>query len=55
MKKIKFIVAIVGITLATFGSVKESFARQRSVKCVGGGSCGTTPEGNNISGSVSHV
>lgn len=54
MKKIKFIVAIVGITLATFGSIKESYARERTW-CVGGGTCGTTPTGGTILGSVTHT
>lgn len=53
MNKIKFIVAVIGITLATFGSIKQVHARER-VWCVAGGQCGTTASGQNIVGSVSH-
>lgn len=56
MKKLKFIVAIVAITLATFGSISNVNARKdERTWCVNGGSCGTTPTGQTISGSVTHT
>ena len=53
MKKIKFMVAIVGITLATFGSLKTFAVRTPNNspgKCIRTGECGKTDIGQNIDG-----
>lgn len=50
----KFVVAIVGVTVATFGSVVNAHAKKQSqeVKCISYGTCGTDHAGATIEGQV---
>lgn len=51
---LKFIVAIVGVTVASFGSISKANARvQANVKCTGGGSCGYMGDCTPIEGTPS--
>lgn len=58
MKKIKFIVAIVGITLATFGNSFTASAikkeNQYIKSCTGNGICATTVSGESIDGNANY-
>ena len=39
---LKFVVAVVGVTIATFGAINNAHAKKMAdnVRCTGGGSCG---------------
>ena len=52
MKNLKFVVAIVGITVATFGNIVKTNAKPRpsAGDCLSYGFCGTTNEGATIEG-----
>ncbi len=51
MKKIKFIFAIVGMTIALFGNVIDTVAKPAKNICVPGNSaCETTSNGSTIEG-----
>ena len=52
MKNLKFIVAIVGITLATFGSTSSLYARPVRWMCKGYGVCGYSPDLDVITGDL---
>lgn len=49
---IKLIVAVMGITVATFGSLKANALKigDPKVRCISYGFCGTTDSGQNIDG-----
>jgi|GEM_PF-4277739 hypothetical protein len=51
MKNLKFIVAVMGITVATFGSMTVNAKGGTGAgKCIRTGQCGTTHAGQNIDG-----
>lgn len=51
MQKLKFIVAIFGITIATFGTISNAKAKvNANVTCTGKGHCGYTPTCDEIIG-----
>ena len=48
---LKFVVAVVGVTIATFGTISNAHAKARAnVCCKGGGSCGYTSDCTEIVG-----
>lgn len=52
-KNLKFLVAIVGITVATFGSITNANAKiAANVTCKSYGTCGTADNGATITGQV---
>lgn len=58
MKNFKFIVAVMGITVATFGSISSNAAGSKGLgsnpgRCIRTGQCGTTNTGQNIDGTYS--
>ena len=50
MKNLKFIVAVVGFTVATLGGVTKANAKPQNVRCLGDGDCGWTPTCDKING-----
>ncbi len=50
---LKFVVAIVGVTVATFGAISSAKAKVREdVTCKSYGTCGTSNSGATITGQV---
>ena len=53
MKNLKFVVAIVGITVATFGTSYNAHAKQGLIACKGAGTgCGYDANGNYFEGNL---
>ncbi|GEM55655.1 hypothetical protein [Flavobacterium branchiophilum] len=50
---LKFVVAVFGVTIATFGSTNVKAKAQENVTCSGAGHCGWTPDCREITGTAS--